>query len=360
MKELEVSGVKGYRVYIDNTIDKLFQMLLQHKIKHNDNIFLVTDDRVFSLYKNGIEKLKESFNIKLYYFKNGEENKNINTVQGIYSFLIDNDANRDSVIIALGGGVVGDIVGFVSSTYMRGIRYINIPTTLLSQVDSCIGGKVGYNYNGIKNVVGNFYNPYFVYVSTNFLKSLDEKYFIDGLGEIVKYALIKDGALFNYLSENYKGILERENDKMIHIIRTCLKLKKDIVEEDFRDNGIRNLLNFGHTVGHGIEMTSGGKLTHGESVALGILVSLKLSESMLNLNEEVFKETIELYKKLGLPVKYKVDNYNLFMYAINHDKKNNNKIRFVLLQDIGNGKIKIEVNKEQILEAIKQSIGKGE
>lgn len=360
MRELEVCGIDGYRVYIDSTTDKLSQVLVEHKVRHTDSIFLITDDKVYSLYKNGIEKLKESFNIKVYYFKNGESNKNINTVQGIYTFLIENNANRDSIIIALGGGVVGDLVGFVASTYMRGIKYVNIPTTLLSQVDSCIGGKVGYNNNGIKNIIGSFYNPYFVYISTNFIKSLDEKYFIDGLGEIVKYALIKDKALFSYLNENYKGILERENDKILHIVRTCLKIKKDIVEEDYEDTGIRNLLNFGHTIGHGIEMNSGGRLTHGESVALGILVSLKLSESILKLDEHVYEETIELYKKLGLPIKYKVDNYNLFMYAINHDKKNNDKIRFVLLQNIGEGKIKVEVDKEQIFEAIKQSISKGE
>ncbi|WP_027624710.1 3-dehydroquinate synthase [Clostridium lundense] len=360
MKELEVGGVNGYRVYIDSTTDRLYQALSENKVKHTDNIFLVTDDKVYSLYKNGIKKFKEDFNMKVCYFKNGESNKNINTVQEIYTFLIENNANRDSIIIALGGGVVGDIAGFAAATYMRGIKYINIPTTLLSQVDSSIGGKVGYNENSIKNIIGSFYNPYFVYVSTNFIKTLDEKYFVDGLGEIVKYALIKDKALFNYLSENYKGILERENDKILHIARNCLKIKKDIVEQDFEDTGLRNLLNFGHTVGHGIEMISGKELTHGQCVALGILVSLKLSESILNLDKQVYEKTIELYKKLGLPVKYKVDNYNLFMYAINHDKKNNDKIRFVLLQDIGEGKIKIEVSKEQIFEAIRQSISKGE
>lgn len=360
MKELEVGGVNGYRVYIDNTTDKLYQALSEHKVKHTDSIFLVTDDKVYSLYKNGIERIKEDFNMKVCYFKNGESNKNINTVQEIYTFLIENNANRDSIIIALGGGVVGDLAGFAAATYMRGIKYINIPTTLLSQVDSSIGGKVGYNKNSIKNIIGSFYNPCFVYVSTNFIKSLDEKYFIDGLGEIVKYALVKDKALFNYLNENYKGILERENDKILHIVRNCLKIKKDIVEQDFEDTGLRNLLNFGHTVGHGIEMISGEELTHGQCVALGILVSLKLSESILNLDEQVYEKTIELYKKLGLPIKYKVDNYNLFMYAINHDKKNNDKIRFVLLQDIGEGKIKIEVSKEQIFEAIRQSISKGE
>ncbi|MBC2396611.1 3-dehydroquinate synthase [Clostridium tetanomorphum] len=363
MKELKVNidtiG-NNYTIYIDNNIDKLHQALVEHKIKTNSNIFLITDDKVYSLYRNYIEKIKEKYTIKVYYVNNGERSKNINTIQGIYSFLIENNANRDSVLIALGGGVVSDIVGFVASTYMRGIRYINVPTTLLSQVDSCMGGKVGFNFNGLKNVIGNFYNPYFVYISTNFLKSLDQRHFTDGLGEIVKYALIKDNSLFNYLNENYKGILEKENDKMAYIVRNCLKLKKAIVEQDFKDRGIRQFLNFGHTVGHGIEMTSGGKLTHGECVALGILVSLKLSEKIFGLKKEVYIKTIELYKKIGLPIKYKVDNYNLFMYAINHDKKNNDKIRFILLQNVEKGVIKVEVNKEQLLQGIEESISKGE
>ncbi|WP_125152227.1 3-dehydroquinate synthase [Clostridium rectalis] len=360
MREIKINLKRPYTIYIDSNLDKLFNTMNEYKIKKNDTLFLITDDKVSGLYNDIILKFEKHFNIKKYFFNNGELNKNMTTIQGIYSFLIENNANRDSILIGLGGGVVGDLVGFVAATYMRGIRYINIPTTLLSQVDSSIGGKVGYNYNGIKNIVGSFYNPEFVFISTNFLKTLEKKQFIDGLGEVIKYSLIKDKTLLEYIKENIKGIAEKENDKMLYIIRSCLSIKKYFVEIDYKDTGIRNLLNFGHTTGHAIEITSNGKFTHGESVALGILVAIKMSENILDLSNEIYNDVEEVLKKLGLPIEYKVDNYNLFMYAINHDKKNGKKIRFVLLQDIGKGKIKVEVNNEDILKGIKQSIDKGE
>lgn len=357
MKELSVKlSDREYKVYISSSMDRLSQALMENKIKDKDSMFIITDNKVHSIYKDIIERFKEQYNVKEYCFKEGEENKNINTVQGIYSFLIEHNANRNSLLIALGGGVVGDIVGFVASTYMRGIRYINIPTTLLSQVDSSVGGKVGYNYNGLKNIIGNFHHPEFVYISTNFLKTLEEKEFKGGLGEVVKYALIKDSALLNFLNENYKGILEKETDKMIHIIKSCLKIKSEIIKNDLNDTGIRNILNFGHTVGHAIEINSGGKLTHGEAVALGMLTSIKLSENICDLRKDLYRNIVNLYGKLGLPTKYKVDNYTLFMYAINHDKKNDEKIRFVLLEDLNEAKVKVEINKKDIISALKNSI----
>lgn len=360
MKEFTVDVEGGYKVYIDSTLDKFIKALKENKINIKEKFFLITDDVVYSIYKEKIEGLKQSLNLKEYYFKCGEENKNIHTIQDIYSFLIHNEANRESVIIALGGGIVGDLVGFVAATYMRGVTYINIPTTFLSQVDSCIGGKVGYNYKGIKNIIGDFYNPKFVFVSTNFLKTLKEKQFKDGLGEVIKYALIDDDGMIKYIDDNYKGILERENDKMLHIVKKCLEFKKNTVESDFKDLGLRNILNFGHTVAHGIEMTSQNKITHGEAVALGILTAIRISEKKLNLSKNTYKQVECLYKKLGLPTKYKVDNYNLFMYAINHDKKNNDKIRFVLLEDFGKPKIKVEINEEVIINSIKESIDREE
>lgn len=357
MKELSVKlKDREYKVYITSSMDRFPQVLMENKIKDKDSMFIITDDKVHSIYKSSIEKFKEQYNVKEYSFKQGEENKNINTVQGIYSFLIENNANRNSLLIALGGGVVGDIVGFVASTYMRGIRYINIPTTLLSQVDSSVGGKVGYNYNGVKNIIGNFHHPEFVYISTNFLKTLEQREFQGALGEVVKYALIGDSSFLNFLTENHKGILEKETDKMIHIIKSCIKIKSEIIKDDLNDRGIRNVLNFGHTVGHAIEINSGGRLTHGEAVALGMLTSIKLSENICKLRRDLYGNIVKLYEKLRLPTKYKVDNYTLFMYAINHDKKNDDKIRFVLLEDLNKPKVKVEINKKDIINALKNSI----
>lgn len=357
MKELSVQlKDREYKVYINSSLDRFSHALMENKIKDKDLMFIITDNKVHFIYKDTIEKFKEQYNIKIYCFNEGEENKNINTIQGIYSFLIENNANKNSLLIALGGGVVGDIVGFVASTYMRGIRYINIPTTLLSQVDSSVGGKVGYNYNGLKNIIGNFHHPEFVYISTNFLKTLEEKEFQGALGEVIKYGLIKDSSLLSFLNENYKGILEKETDKMIHIIKSCIKIKAEIIKDDLNDTGIRNVLNFGHTVGHAIEINSEGKLTHGEAVALGMLTSIKLSEDIYKLSKDLYGKIVNLYGKLRLPIKHKVDNYTLFMYAINHDKKNDEKIRFILLEELNKPKVKVEINKKDIINALKNSI----
>ncbi len=360
METLNTSCSKeGYEIYIEDNINRFYTLFNKHKIEIKNKIFLITDDVIYNIYKDLIDELQCKTECKVYYFAHGENNKNINTVQSIYDFLIENNANRSSTLIALGGGVVGDLVGFVASTYMRGIKFINVPTTLLSQVDSCIGGKVGYDYNGIKNVIGNFYNPVFVYICTSFLKTLEERQFKDGLGEVVKYGMIKDIQLLDFINENYKYILEKKNDKLFYIVKECLNIKSEIVERDFNDSDLRNILNFGHTVGHGIEVSSNFAISHGEAVALGMLVAVKLSEKKLSLNSRIYIKLEALLEKLELPIRYKVDNYSTFLYAINHDKKNTDKIRFVLLEDISKCKIKVEVAAEEIYSAVEESISRG-
>lgn len=352
---------KAYRVYLENTMDRFSGALKEYKINKENKVFLITDDLIYTTYKNNIYNLKKRIPFEIFYFKNGEDRKNIDTVKRIYDFLIEKKADRESILIALGGGVVGDLVGFVASTYMRGIRYINIPTTLLSQVDSCIGGKVAFNYGGIKNLIGDFYDPEFVYVSLNFLKTLDKKEVLNGLGEIIKYGLISDGKLLYFISENAVQLLNLEHDKLLHVILECLKIKNKIVVQDTRDLGLRNVLNFGHTIGHGVEADSKYKVPHGVAVALGILVAVKLSEIKLGLNESIYSKLQNLYAKLGLPTSYKVDNYKSFMYSINRDKKNvNENINMVLLENIGKYKIKVNVKNEDILNALKFSISKEE
>ncbi|WP_138204421.1 3-dehydroquinate synthase [Haloimpatiens lingqiaonensis] len=352
---------KIYRVYVENTMDRFKIALKDYKISGESKVFVVTDDLIYNTYKNNIEWLKIKIPFKIFYFKNGEQSKNINTVKKVYDFLIENKVDRESILIALGGGVVGDLVGFVASTYMRGIRYINVPTTLLSQVDSCIGGKVAFNYGGIKNIIGSFYDPEFVYISLNFLKTLDRKEILNGLGEIIKYGLISDGKLLSFLNENAVPILNLEHDKLLHIVIECLKIKNRIVVQDVQDLSIRNVLNFGHTIAHGIEVDSKYKIPHGVAVALGILVAIKISEIKLGLDKTLYNKLENLYRKFGLPTRYKVDNYKSFMYAINRDKKNiNENINMVLLENIGKYKIKVNVKSEEILEALKLSIIKEE
>lgn len=360
MKEICINNKnKNYKVYVDNDITKIFLAFNEHKLKNTDKFYIITDDKVYSLYEEKLRLLMKDYNYKIFVFNQGEENKTYKTVEKIYNFLIDNNADRNSVLVAFGGGIVGDIVGFAAATFMRGIRYINVPTTLISQVDSAIGGKVAYNINGIKNVIGCFYDPVFVFISVNFLKTLNKMQFISGLGEVIKYALIKSPELLKYLKENIKAIMELENDKLMYIVKECLKIKASVVEKDYKDLGYRNILNFGHTIGHAIESDSKYLIPHGIAVALGSLVSIKISEMKLNLNSNIYKEIEELYKKISIETFYKVDNLNSFLYSIKHDKKmEDNNIKFTLLEDIGACKIKVDVNEDEIIKALEESIGR--
>lgn len=359
VKELIVNNeIRPYRVYIDINNDKFIATLNENKIKKNEKLFVITDQNVYNLYTKHIENLKEYFKICVYILKPGEDSKNFNFVIEIYNFLSKNNCERNNVIIAFGGGVVGDIAGFAASTYMRGIRFINVPTTLLSQVDSCIGGKTGFNFIEVKNLIGSYYDPYFVFISTGFLKTLSCESFSDGLGEVIKYGVIKDVTLLSFLSENSIPILEMENDKILHIIRESLKFKAEIIENDYKDNGMRNILNFGHTTGHAIEICSEHAVSHGNAVALGMLVAIKLSEQVFNISPQIYLKIEKLITKLGLLVRYKVDNYSAFLYAINRDKKRINEKNFVLIEDLNQCKIKIPINEAQIISAIKNSISR--
>ena len=360
MKELTIRNEENnYKVYINNTMDKLSQVLIENKIKNNDKLFLITDSKISNIHKVQIKNFKSKYNCMVYEIPEGEENKNYNTVEGIYKFLLENNAGRDSVLIAFGGGVVGDLVGFSASTFMRGIRFINIPTTLISQVDSCVGGKVGYNFNSVKNVIGGFYNPIFVYISVDFLKTLDKKQYIDGLAEVIKYGVIQQNTIIRFIRENYKYILEIDNEKLIYIVNECLLIKSNIIEKDFNDVDYRNTLNFGHSIGHAIEAVSEYKVGHGSAVALGMLVAIKLSIKLFKVNSSLYDEMEDLFLKVGLPTRYKVDNYDLFLYSIRHDKKNSdNMINMVLLQDLGICKTKVQVTSEDIIKAFEASIGR--
>lgn len=360
MERLSVgSEISNYKVYIDNTLNS-FNQVFQEAIGERTKVFLITDSKVNILYKDIVDYLSDLYSCKVFVFHEGEQNKNIATVNSAYDFLIENDCDRNSVLIALGGGIVGDLTGFIAATFMRGIRYINIPTTLTAQVDSAVGGKVGYNYNSIKNIVGSFYNPIFVFAATSFLKTLEKAMILDGIGEVVKYGLISNKNLLEFLDKNYEAILEAQEEEMLYIINKCIGIKVNTILGDFKDIGLRNILNFGHTVGHAIEMDSKFAIHHGEAVALGSLAALKLSERYFGLTGEVYKYTIDLYKKLGLTDLYKVDNYESFLYAIKHDKKNSSSINFVLLKEIGNPEIKVPVEAEHIVWALKSSIDREE
>lgn len=356
MNILSASSSSGsYNIYIEENLSSFFILLDSYK-NCKSKLYVITDDKVRSLHMESFNKLENLYGAKIFNFANGEENKNINTINKIYDFLLENGANRDSVLIGIGGGVVGDIAAFAAATFMRGIKFINVPTTLVSQVDSCIGGKAGYNHNNIKNAIGCFHDPAFVYIATDFLETLEQNLILDGLGEIIKYGFIASRELLEFIDNNADNILKLDKKKIAYIIKECLYIKTEIIKKDYSDSNFRNVLNFGHTAGHGIEAVSEYKIHHGLAVALGMLISIRLSEKLTGLNNNIYQLAIDMYNKLGLPINYQVDNFSAFLYAISHDKKNTESINFVLLEDIGKPKTKVCVNESDIIWAVKNSI----
>ena len=320
------TSTNTYEVIIENNIlNKVCEY-----VSLNNKVLIVTDDGVPSAYVKTLAKQCEDSYV--FTFKHGEESKNINTYQEIISFMISNNFTRGDLIIALGGGVVGDLAAFVASTFNRGIKFVNIPTTLLSQVDSSIGGKTAIDYDGIKNVIGTFYPPSLVLIDPNTLNTLEKRQFNAGLVEAIKMAATSNETLFELIENStdiYKDIQE--------IIYQALLIKKQVVEEDEKEKGLRKILNFGHTIGHAIEVTS--DYLHGECVGLGMLCMA---------SNEVKERLVKLLEKYNLPTKVDVNKDKLFSLIL-HDKKRSGKnIDIVLVDKIGTYKIKtidvIEIN----------------
>lgn len=334
------------------TIEKLPVILFNNNI---EDIFLITDENVSNLYLDKILEILSEYKVISYILKPGEESKNIKTILQIYDELINNNFQRDGVILSVGGGVIGDISGFVASTYMRGIDYIQIPTTLLSQVDSSIGGKVGIDYKGLKNIIGSFYFPRKTIIDIEFLNTLEEREIISGLGEVFKYGLIDDYNLFKFVNKNLSNILKKEVKILNYIVEKSVNIKNKIVKLDKRDKNIRKKLNFGHTIGHGIEgLFNFKKYNHGEAVILGMLYESYISKEMDNINYSYFNEIYNTLTKLVNPIAFKDEEIEKIIDIMYHDKKNiNNKIGFVL--PIGKGEVDIfyNVNEKLIKEALK-------
>lgn len=297
----------------------------------NRKVLIITDSGVPKEYAKIIkEQCLEGY---IYTFNMGEENKCFDTYKDILTFLIDKSFTRRDVIVAVGGGVVGDLSGFVASTYMRGIDFYNIPTTLLSQVDSSIGGKTAIDFNGVKNIIGAFYQPKKVLIDSSTLLTLDYRLLSAGLAESIKMAATFSKNLFELIKNSSR--LMNNIDK---IIIESLKIKKYVVENDPYEKNLRRVLNFGHTIGHGIESSLNGKLYHGECVALGMLYFS---------SEEVKRELIEVLTKYNLPISYEFDKVDAFNYIVHDKKAVGDDINVIFVEEIGTFEIK-KVKKSEI------------
>lgn len=282
-----------------------------------------------------------------YLFEASEGNKNLSEVEKIYDFLMEYHIRQP--LVAIGGGITGDLAGYAAATFKRGIPYIMIPTTLLSMCDSSVGGKCGVNFRGIKNYIGSFSKPVSIMICLEFLKTLEEHELKSGLGEILKYGLIGDYNILKELVSSGKDIFHLP---MKRYIKSGLLIKSEIVQKDFKDQGLRNSLNFGHNVGHAIESVLEGTVTHGEAVALGLLAELTLSMMKFDLDPEIRTQVISVMEKYGLKRKLSGIDPNRLVEAMRKDKKNDENMRFTLLSEIEKPKIKVTVNEEEILQAL--------
>ena len=319
-------------------------------IENYSKIFVLLDENS-SRYCLNLINIKKKY--KTILIGVGEKNKNLGRVQDIWNELLLNNADRDSLLINLGGGVITDMGAFVASTYKRGIDFINIPTTLLAQVDATIGGKSGVNFSGQKNMIGLFIKSKKVFVDTIFLKTLSEREIRNGFAEILKHGLILDKEYFYFALDEMKKIKSnRKNIDWNKIVERSRELKTKIVTDDFKENGIRKILNFGHTIGHVIESYSlkyhKKSLKHGEAVVIGMIIALNLSIKRVNINKKELTSIIDELKK-NYTLKLELFDIELLMLNIKNDKKNrDNKILFVLLEEIGSATFDHKISLKEI------------
>ena len=317
---------------------------------------IFSQNEIISLYGNSLCKgLKSAgFQVELVVLPDGEKAKSLNELEGIFSQLIGMDCDRSSTFLALGGGVVGDATGFIAASFMRGVDYIQIPTTLLAMVDSSIGGKTGVNLPDGKNLVGAIWQPKAVVIDIELLKSLHKREITSAMGEVLKYGAILDRNLFEVVAENLNDILNLSKPELLtEVIGRCAKLKADVVVEDEREGGKRRILNFGHTIGHALETHFGFEtLRHGEAVAYGMLAAGKLSNEDGRLEIEDFELLQTTIKKLPLPKLPEFDAENILKIMQRDKKVKERKINFVLLEAIGKTVIVDSIEKESIIKAM--------
>lgn len=333
-------GHKKYPIYIrKGLIDELGTEI--RKIYGGSKIAVITDENLNCLYGGRLfPALKAAgFEASSIVLPPGEKSKSFDTLLGIYDSLIDSGINRSHLIVVFGGGVAGDIGGFAASTYLRGIPYVQVPTSLLAQIDSSIGGKVAVDLKQGKNLVGSFYHPEAVFIDPELLKTLDKRFLYDGLAEAIKYGCIRDKKLFLALSD-YDTIEELDED-MEYIIHSCCTIKKELVEKDEKDRGARMLLNFGHTIGHAIERYFNyEKYTHGEAVAIGMHMMTRLSEELGMTRAGTAEAIRNILCKYNLPHCIDIDDASKIFEGIKLDKKNvGDHINIVVLKEIGDAEV---------------------
>lgn len=357
---INVNISNEYKVVVGSGILDFLCDYLKDNYKITKHIVMITDSNIYKLYADKMINILERCGIycRIFCFEAGEEQKNIKTLNKIYDFLIENSVERATPIIAMGGGVTGDLAGMAASTYMRGVPLIHIPTSLLAMVDSSVGGKTGINHKSGKNLIGTFYQPDAVITDVDFIDTLPDREFISSMAEIIKYGIIADKSLFEYLVENYENILKRDKKYILELVKRSVKNKVEIIEKDEKELSIRAVLNFGHTFGHALEnVTNYRKYLHGEAVSIGMAVAARLSLNSKLCPEEEYDNIVKLIELYKLPSKVPEDlSAERLLNAMKLDKKvKNRSICYVLTKGIGKTIIRCDLGSKEIMVAINES-----
>lgn len=359
--ERENTGLAfSYRIEWEHDFSRLAACLHEVGDLHPVRICIVTDSNVAPLYLEDVKEALADTGAELFtwIFPTGEKSKNLATVEELFRFLITNHFQRTDLLAALGGGVTGDLTGFTAAAYLRGIDFIQIPTTLLAQVDSSVGGKTGVDFDAYKNMVGAFHQPRLVYMNTSVLATLPDDQFASGMGEVIKSAEIRSEYFFRKLEKKASLIIARDPDMLSYVIRECCEIKGAVVEDDPNDRGVRAILNFGHTLGHAIEKCKNFELLHGQCVAIGTIGAAWLSMKRGLITESVYQRMININRKFHLPVSAEGVTAEQIVRTAHSDKKmENGKLKFILLDGLGNAIIDNTVSEEELTDAARVLTG---
>ena len=345
-----------YDIVFTDSFDLLVDELQAFDVE-NRRVAVIADSNTSALFGNTVIQLLEGHCMQtlLYSFPAGESNKTLDTVRDIYKALIEAKFDRKDLLIALGGGVVGDVTGFVAATYLRGVDFIQIPTTMIAQSDSSIGGKTGVDFDGYKNMVGAFYMPKLVYMNVATLKELDDRQFYAGFAEVMKHGLIKDAVFYEWLLDNMYEIHDRNEDVLEEMIMRSCTVKKLVVEKDPTEKGDRALLNFGHTIGHAIEKAMNFEMVHGECIALGMVAAAYISWKHNWLSMDEYYEVRDMFVPFNLPISIdSIDPEEILNLTKSDKKMEGTQIKFVLLKKVGKAVIDKTVTDDEILDAIRE------
>jgi len=355
MKKIRVNLARySYDVLIGAGLLTLVGLFLKEK-GYAGKAVVITDPNVKSRYGEVLERslTKNGFKVTTLVVPAGEDQKSLDNAVRLYEQLTDAYAERSTPIVALGGGVIGDLTGFVAATYLRGVPFVQLPTTLLAQVDSSVGGKVAVDHERLKNKIGAFHQPRLVIADTDTLKTLPKAELANGLAEAIKTAAVRGKEFFVYLEQNVEKLRALDISALEEAVYQCVSIKAEIVEKDERDAGLRNILNFGHTIGHAIESVSHFGVRHGEAVAVGMVATARISNRMGLLSYSEVDRLITLVEKAGLPARMPDLDTSAILKAMRHDKKvESGQVRFVLLKEIGDVIMSDEVSPVLVAEVL--------